>query len=84
MLYAGHDYVLEYLDQAEELEPANTFIKEYRTRYNPDLVRAVLGDEMKVDPFIRFNEPEIVNMLTGRGLPVDTEFHRFRSIMSLV
>lgn len=84
MLYAGHDYVLEYLDQAEELEPENAFIKEYRTRYNPSLVRAALGEEMKIDPFIRFNEPEVVSMLTGKGLPVDTEFHRFRSIMSLV
>lgn len=84
VLYAGHDYVLEYLDTAAELEPDNAFIEEYRERYNPDLVRATLEEEIKVDPFLRFNEPEIVSILKDRGLPVDTEFDRFRSVMSLM
>ncbi len=84
VLYAGHDYVLEYLDTAAKLEPDNTFIGNYRERYNPDLVRATLEEEIRVDPFLRFNEPEIVNMLKDKGLPVDTEFDRFRSIMSLM
>lgn len=84
MVYSGHDYVLEYLDAAGKLEPENASIEDYRSRYSPDMVRATLGEEMKINPFIRFNEPEIVRMLKKRNLPVDTEFHRFRSIISLI
>lgn len=84
VLFAGHDYVFEYLDQAGELEPENLLVDEYRSLYNPNLVCATLREEMEVDPFIRYNKPEIIRMLVSRGLPVDTEFHRFRSVMSLM
>ncbi len=84
VVYAGHDYVLEYLKTAKELQPANSFISEYLMEYNPDLVKSTLGAEKKIDPFISFNEPEIIELLISRKLPVDTEFDRFSSIMSLI
>ncbi len=84
LLYAGHDYVLEYLKLAEKLEPDNCFLPKYRKEYNPDDVRAMLSMELKIDPFIRFNEPAIIDLLIKKGLPVETEFHRFKSIISLM
>lgn len=84
VVYAGHDYVLEYLATAEELEPKNPYISRYRRAYCSDLVKATLGEEKKIDPFIRFNEIEIVELLKSRNLPVDSEFDRFCSILSLM
>ncbi len=84
VVYAGHDYVLEYLKTAKELDPANPFISDYRKAYSPDLVKSTLGEEKRIDPFIRFNEPEMIELLKSRNLPVDTEFHRFSSILSLI
>ncbi len=84
VVYAGHDYVLEYLKTAQELEPQNPFISDYRRAYSPDLVKSTLEDEKRIDPFIRFNEPEIIELLKSRNLPVDTEFNRFSSILSLI
>ena len=84
VIYAGHDYVLEYLETAQELEPANPFISVYRRAYSPDLVKSTLEEEKRIDPFIRFNEPEIKELLIRRNLPVATEFNRFSSMLSLI
>lgn len=84
VVYAGHDYVLEYLATAEELEPQNPHISQYRRAYCSDLVKATLGEEKRIDPFIRFNEPEIIELLKCRNLPVESEFDRFSSILSLM
>lgn len=84
MVYAGHDYLLEYLEKARELEPENGFIKDYRSRYDPRLLRYSLADERRVDPFIRFNEPSIIQLLDRLGLPADSEFDRFSSMLKLM
>jgi len=84
-IYAGHDYLLEYLDTAEKLEPENQLITLYREGYDPEKVlTATLGWEKKVNPFIRFNQPWMISLLNSRGLPTDTEFHRFSSMLTLM
>ena len=82
LIYAGHDYVLEYLEQAEQIEPSNKErISEYRKLYNPDLVVFDLNSEKAVNPFIRFNERSIVNFLERENLKTKTECLRFKSLM---
>ena len=82
LIYAGHDYVLEYLEQAEQIEPSNRErILEYRKRYNPDLVVFDLNSEKATNPFIRFNEKSVINFLEQKKLKTATEYLRFKSLM---
>jgi hydroxyacylglutathione hydrolase len=84
-IYAGHDYLLEYLDKAERLEPENDLIQVYREGYRPgELLTATLGWEKKVDPFLRFNRKTIIELLRNRGLPCETEYERFASMLTLM
>lgn len=80
-IYAGHDYVLEAMDYARSLEPANVDIDAYLSRYDKRHVYSTLDDELAVNPFLRFNQPEMVKMLRARDLPHATEFERWQSLM---
>ena len=84
VIYAGHDYVEEYMAFARHLEPDNIYIDPYLKNYDPDHVRAALADEIKVDPFLRFNDEKIMFILKKKGLPVKTELERWESLMSLM
>jgi hydroxyacylglutathione hydrolase len=83
IVYAGHDYVRDSLAFARRLEPANRAIGDFLRRYNPDHVYSTLGEERKVNPYLRFNEPAIVTLLTRLGLPRATEWERWQSLMSI-
>jgi len=84
-IYAGHDYLLEYLETAERIEPENDLISIYREGYNPlGLLTSTLGWEKKVNPFIRYNLPSIIALLNSRGLPTGSEFERFSSMLTLM
>lgn len=84
-IYAGHDYLLEYLETAEKLEPENELIRIYREGYDPTgVLTATLGWEKKVDPFIRFNKPCMIKLLNHLALPSGTPFERFSSMLTLM
>lgn len=80
-VYAGHDYVVESLGIAGQIEPENTFIKDYLDRYNPDHIVSTIEDELKVNPYLRFNAPGLIKKIEDKNLPVQSEFDRFHSIM---
>ena len=84
LVYAGHDYVAEYVDFIRDLEPDNPHIDRYRESYDPGHVCATLADEKKVDPFLRFNDEKIARILAEKGLPAQTEGDRWRSLLSLM
>ncbi len=46
-------------------------------------VCSLLRDEFKVNPYMRFNDPKIIEILKKRGLPVDTEWERWQSLMAI-
>jgi hydroxyacylglutathione hydrolase len=83
MVYAGHDYVRDSLAFAKRLEPENREIGDFLKRYDPHHVFSTLAEEKKINPYLRFNEPSIVNLLAGLGLPRGTEWDRWRSLMSI-
>ena len=83
IVYAGHDYVEYSMTVARIIEPDNPHIDGYLERYTSDHVRSTLKDEMLVNPYIRFNDPAIIDMFKEKGLPYATEFERWESIMSL-
>lgn len=84
IVYAGHDYVEEYMEFARRLEPDNPHINAYLEDYDPEHVCATLGDEKKVDPFLRFNDPKIIDIFNKKGLAAETEAERWQSLMSLM
>lgn len=82
-VYAGHDYVKESMTYARIIEKENTFIDDYEKAYSPDLVVSTLEDELKVNPYLRFNAPDMLENLKERGVFADSEFDRFKAIMEL-
>jgi len=82
-IYSGHDYVKESIQFAKNIEKDNLYFYEYMQKYNPQLVLSLLGDELKVNPFLRFNTTGMINNLKIQNMPAETEFERFRSIMEI-
>ena len=62
-IFAGHDYVLDSVKYAKIIEPENIFIEQFYKQYSPDLVVSTLADELKVNPYIRFNAPGMIENL---------------------
>lgn len=83
IVYAGHDYVEESIAFARQLEPDNPNFETYLEKYDPVNVHSLLSDEYKVNPYLRFNHPSIIDMLKRKGLPVETELQRWQSVMAL-
>jgi hydroxyacylglutathione hydrolase len=83
VVYAGHDYVRSSLVFARRLEPGNRAIGVFLRHYDPKHVFSTLADEKKVNPYLRFNEPGLVNLLAKLRLPRETEWERWQSLMSI-
>lgn len=83
IVYAGHDYVEEYMDFAKSLEPDNPHIRPFLEHYNPDHVYSTLDQEMKINPHLRFNDEKIIALLEQRGLGIKTEQERWMSLLSI-
>ena len=83
IIYAGHDYVRDSLAFAGLLEPDNKDIDNFRSAYDFDHVFSTMADERRINPYLRFNEEPIVNLLKKRGLPRETEWERWESLMSI-
>ena len=71
---------LKVLDVKEE---DNTDIEAYLQKYDPRLVVSTLEDEMRVNPYLRFNAPGMMMRLEKRRMPSTTEEQRFFSIMEI-
>lgn len=83
IIYAGHDYVDYSMSFARLIEPGNGNIDIFLQKYNPEHVCSTLEDELKVNPYLRFNDSKMISVLKEKGLPVSTEFERWESLMSL-
>ena len=83
VIYAGHDYVKDSMAVAKRIEPDNTDIDRFLNTYDKNHVRSTLLDERKINPYVRFNEEPIIAFLKAKGLPVETEYDRWESIMAI-
>jgi hydroxyacylglutathione hydrolase len=83
LVYSGHDYVMDSLKYAGIIEPGNPDLDAYKQAYNKNHIVSSLADELKVNPYIRFNAPSMIQQLKEKGLPRDTESQRFSSIMEI-
>jgi len=82
-VYAGHDYVKYAMAFAKIIEPGNENIQKYLSQYKGKNVFSILADELKVNPFLRFNDPNMIGILEKKGLSIETEYDRWMSVMSL-
>lgn len=82
-IYAGHDYVAASLAVARLLTPSNRAIDAYAARYDKDHVVSTLADELAVNPYLRFNAPEIIDLLNSKNLPTETEYQRWEGMMAV-
>nr|WP_321398325.1 MBL fold metallo-hydrolase [uncultured Desulfobacter sp.] len=83
LVYAGHDYVLDSLKYARIIEPDNPNLTEYAAAYDPEHVVSRLSEELKVNPYLRFNTPAMIERLKEKNLPIETQFQRFSSVMEV-
>ncbi len=83
LVYAGHDYLKYAMSFTRLIEPDNPDIDPYLKSYHPEHVCSLLGDELKVNPYLRFNDSRFIEVLKKKNLPVSTEFERWESVMSL-
>ena len=82
-IFAGHDLVDYALGVAEKIEPDNRHIDEYRDQYDPDFVVSSLEMELKVNPFIRYNDSVLDSYREKLNMPLDTAYERWRAMMSV-
>lgn len=83
MIWAGHDYVAESMQAARQIEPDNTDIDLFLKAYDPAKVVSTVADELKMNPYVRFNAPQMVSRLNVKDMPVNTEKERFKYIMEM-
>lgn len=83
VIYAGHDYVEEAMNFARRLEPDNEYIDVFLQKYRTDHVFSRLEEELRVNPYLRFNERSIIDLLKRNGLPAKTEWQRWQSLMTI-
>jgi hydroxyacylglutathione hydrolase len=83
VIYAGHDYVRDSMAMARHLEPDNTAVISFLSGYDPQHVYSTLAEEMRINPYLRFNDGHIIKILRDMGMPCDTEWERWQSLMSL-
>ena len=81
-IYAGHDYVRDAMAFARVITPDHPHIGAYLDAYAPDHVVTTLADELRVDPYLRFDAPDIIAFLKAKGMPVGTAFERWEGIMN--
>jgi len=83
IIYAGHDYVKDAMQFAKNLEPENKEIDIFLSKYDTRYVFSTMQDEFRVNPFLRFNDEKIIAILKKKGLPTETEWDRWQSLMSI-
>lgn len=83
LIYSGHDYVKESMAFARTIEKNNGEIDLFLKKYNPHHVVSTLADEFKANPFLRFNDEKMISLMKQRGLAVESEYDRWKSIMDL-
>ena len=80
---AGHDYIHDSLAFARHLEPDNKYIDSFLNSYDHNYVYSTMADERQINPYLRFNEESIINLLKANNLPCATEWERWESLMSI-
>ncbi len=66
-----------------QIDPGNSHIREYRDRYDREHVYTTLSDELRVNPFIGFNDSGLDSFRETLKMPLDSEYKRWRAMMTV-
>ena len=83
IIYPGHDYTDRSLRRAREIEPDNQDIKRFQESCNPPPIVSTIGDEKRINPYLRTDEPAIITYLAENGKDVETSLDRFQSFLEI-
>ena len=83
VVYPGHDYTERSIRRAMEIESGNDNIIRFWQSYNPPPIVSNIGDEKRINPYLRTDEPAIIAYLTENGKDVETSFSRFQSFLEI-
>jgi hydroxyacylglutathione hydrolase len=83
IVYPGHDYTERSIRRAMEVEPCNTDVIRFWTAYNPPPIASTIGDEKRINPYLRTEEPAVITYLEEKGQPTATGFERFKSFLAV-
>ncbi len=81
VIYPGHDYTARSLRRAKEIEPDNPDLEKFQRGYNPPPVASTIGDEKRINPYLRTDCPAVEEYLRREGWPASTPEERFRSMV---
>jgi hydroxyacylglutathione hydrolase len=80
-IYAGHDIFDYTTGVMKTIDPDNPNLPDYIAGYSENLLVTSLGQELAVNPFIRFDDPALDDYRSGLGMPLETSYQRFRAMM---
>ncbi len=83
VIYPGHDYTGRSIRRAREIEMDNMDIKRFQDSYNPPPIVSTIGDEKRINPYLRTDEPAVIDYLKDNGKDVETSFSRFQSFLEI-
>ena len=83
VVYPGHDYTARSILRAMEIEPGNADIIRFWQSYNPPPIASTIGDEKRINPYLRTDEPAVIDYLKENGKDTETSFSRFQSFLQL-
>ena len=82
-VYPGHDYTARSIRRALGIEKGNPFIRRFQDAYNPPPVVSTIGDERRINPYLRAAEPEVAAHLREHGKDTSSSLACFRSFLEL-
>ncbi len=81
VVYPGHDYTERSLRRAKEIEPGNPDLERFIRSYRPPPVASTIGDEQRINPYLRTEQPAVIEYLKRSGMPAATPEERFRAMV---
>lgn len=83
LIYAGHDYIRASVAFTKTIDKENPYLEGFLQKYDPYHVVSKLGDEVLVNPYLRFDDEKMTEILKKKNLPVNGSFERFKSLMEV-
>ncbi|MDC7225456.1 MAG: MBL fold metallo-hydrolase [Spirochaetales bacterium] len=82
-IYAGHDIFDYTTGVIQRIDPDNPYLNQYKASYVRELLSTTIAQELRVNPFIRWDDPSLDTYRASLGMPHSTPYERFRAMMSV-
>jgi hydroxyacylglutathione hydrolase len=83
IIYAGHDLIEYSTGVIVTIEPDNAYVEAYKRDCRTQGVFSTLGGELRVNPFIRFNDSALDPFRSSLKRPVGSAYERWLAMMTV-